>query len=116
MSEELSNDKPSLASLADGIVQDSQKLLKRRIELVKLEIGNDWNHLKPVLLWSAIGLVATLVAALIGAFAIVSLLDDKTELPLWQCYAFTAAGFLVLVVASFGIAARKRKPLSCLHE
>lgn len=84
----------SLASVAEGIVNDLQKLMGDHFQLMREEFKDDLKHLETgaVSLGSGAGLTA--LGGALGVVAVVHLLHSATRLPLWACYGLTSAAAL----------------------
>jgi len=105
----------SVASLASGIVNDFQDLLKQQLQLTKQEIKAELRNSKEAALFFSLGGVI----CLIGLFAVCLMLGhllhwlgapagtDPSAIPLWASFAIV--GSLFLLAGGIAIIAGKKK-------
>lgn len=87
---------PSLATLAGGLIEDTQRLLRQEAALARSEIAKEWTKTKEGAgLLAAAQAVFTLVAVLFG-FTLVKLLQ-RYVLPdhEWACFAIITMLFAI---------------------
>jgi hypothetical protein len=92
----------SVVSLASGIVNDVQDLVKQQLSLARQEVATDLRLSKGPATLLAIGFAICLAAAFVLCLMVAHLLhwvvapagSDPSQLPLWACYAITAGAFL----------------------
>jgi len=85
---------PSISSLVQGIVHDVQELTRQQLELLKVEMKNDFAKTREATLSLAVGMVVAFVGGLLLTFGLTYLLYwGIADLPLWG--AFLIVGTLV---------------------
>jgi len=109
---EVHKGRENIADLAGGILADTQKLVEQHVQLAKLQLFQDWGSAKPVVVWFTIGVVAAILVGILFTVSLVYFLNDKTELPLWQCYGLVASVALIVAVISFLVVSVKAKEFS----
>ena len=105
------NVEPSLTDVVSGIVVDFQKLVAQQLALLRAEVRTDWDKSKRALKPIVIGAVFAAIGALLLGFAAAFGLHwavspagvDAGRLPLWACFALTAAGFVVVGLALIAV-------------
>ena len=108
-------ERQSLAILAGEILRDSQKLFEQQLALTKLQFLQEVARAKPFAFLLLGGLIALLAGGVLSAFALVYLLIDLTEQPLWACFAMTALACLLITAISLFIARIKWKNRDVLN-
>jgi len=100
---------PSVTSLVTGIVNDTQELIKKHLELFRTEVKEDFTKTKQALIPLIVGVVVMGVGALLICFTLVNLIYWAAfpHLELWVCDAIVAGTF-VLVGGILVYAGKKR--------
>ena len=94
---------PNTAELLRGIVGDVRHLIDQQLQLARLEIKAGIKQLAAAGGVLGVGLVAVLLAALLGCLTLAHLLHwmtsplnvDPAFLPLWACYAVVTTVLLI---------------------
>jgi uncharacterized membrane protein YqjE len=87
---------PSVTTLASGIVQDLQDLVKHQFELFKHEIRDEVRQVKVAsLALAAAGCVALVGLLLLGITLSLGLSAIAPTLPLWASFAIVTVAFLL---------------------
>jgi len=105
----------SMASLASGIVNDFQDLLKQQLQLTRQELTAELRRSKEAAWFLSLGGVVCLIALFAFCLMLAHLLhwlgapagNDPSHIPLWACYAI--AGSLFLLGGAVAIIAGKKK-------
>ena len=79
----------SLSSLAQGILNDVERLIGQQFGLIRRELLDELKKAAGAGLSIGTGAGATAVGSLFGALAAVHLLHKATGMPLWLSYAVT---------------------------
>jgi uncharacterized membrane protein YqjE len=91
-------EKPSIASLLAGLVNDIKDLFGQELKLARKEIAEDIRKTRAALTALGIGLVILTVSLGLLLLMVVHLINAMTNIPLWGCY-----GIVGVVVAVIGI-------------
>ncbi len=83
----------TLGDLAQGVVQDVERLLGQHLTLLRKEFAEKLDQVKPAVASLGGGTGAAALAGVLGSLAVVHLAHRVTGLPLWACYG-GAAGLL----------------------
>jgi len=80
-----------------GIIDDSQRLLKQQLDLLRAEIREDLRKAKEGAGFMSVGAALAAVGAVVTVFALVYLLAWLApSLPLWACYAIVGVAVLAV--------------------
>jgi Putative Actinobacterial Holin-X, holin superfamily III len=91
----------SLTELVSGILDDSQRLLKQQLDLLRAEIRADLKKTREGISFLSAGVGVCALAVILLALASVHLLAWLAPgLPLWACYAISGG---VLAAAGAGL-------------
>ncbi|MET0502333.1 MAG: phage holin family protein [Candidatus Binatia bacterium] len=90
--------KPSLISLARGIIEDAKQLAVHQFEFRKYQTLRQVARAKAVAIWMAIGIAFTGIGLLLLTFMAVYLLHTFLNLELWGSY-----GIIGLILLVFGV-------------
>jgi Putative Actinobacterial Holin-X, holin superfamily III len=95
-----------LMTLLGTLVQNSEGLIRRQLELLQREVGRELGKATEAAggLGAGAGLVAT--GGLLSTVMLVHLLHRASRLPLWACYGLVSGG---LVAAGAALLARGRR-------
>jgi len=108
---------PSTASLVGGIVSDFQDLLKRQVDLFRVEMRQTLERERRALPLTLVGLGASFLGLILLGFALVYLFAGLVpNLPLWAWFAIVGgvltSGGTILVWSVF----ERYRPLNPLPE
>lgn len=87
---------PSLTSLVEGIVGDSQQLIRQELALARAEIQEEWTKTKTAAGALGAGIVVLSLSGIFLCLTLVHLLHWLTEMPLWGCYGIVGGLFALL--------------------
>lgn len=107
----------TVAPLVRGIVEDSQKLLRQELTLVKAELREEARRLRDAVVLSGVGVGVLLVGLLLlgGAFACF-LFEFVGMLPLWGAIGVASALFLVVGALILTNGTRRAKKIKGIPE
>jgi hypothetical protein len=105
----LENTPASMTAQIGGIINDAQQLVRQEIALARQEIHQEVNKAKEAALELELGVLTTLVGAILLSLMLVHLLYWLTQerFPLWACYGVVGA-FFAIVGALLLYAARNK--------
>jgi len=108
---------PSLTGLIRGILEDAQKLISQQIELVRVEIREDFHKAFAGLTLMAVGAGLSLVGAIVLCFfAVYGLHAAFPAVPDWACFLIVGGLVLLAGVTCLAIAVRRFMTMSPLPE
>jgi hypothetical protein len=99
--------RPGVLTIVRGIIDDTKQLVLGQYELRKYQVEREVKKGKAVAISAAIGAPIAAVGALLLILAIVHLLNEVADLPLWASYGIVSVVLLV-VGGGFLIAAKKK--------
>jgi Putative Actinobacterial Holin-X, holin superfamily III len=99
--------RPTIMDLVRGIIDDGKQLLLGQYELRKYQAEREVAKAKSVAILAAAGLPAAFIGFILLVLAIVHVLNELAELPLWASYGIVAI-FLLVIGSGFLLAAKKR--------
>jgi len=97
---------PTVTELVTGIVNDSQKLIRQQIDLVKAEIKNDLKRTGDAAKYFGAGFVLAMAAFLFLLVSVPLLLNYLFNLPSFAGWAITGGVLLVAAVVAFFLGKR----------
>jgi len=88
---------PTVTELVSGIIDDAQKLIKQQVEMLRVEIRDDFRRTREATQYVGVGIV---VGAVGGVFLLVSLVFLlkwlAPTLPDWACWAIVGGAFVII--------------------
>jgi hypothetical protein len=75
-----------LGELANGIIQDVEKLVSQHFDLLRSEVKQEVNQAKNAAISVGAGAGCVAVGGILGTLMAVHLLHSTTRIPLWGCY------------------------------
>lgn len=81
-----SKQEPGLAKAADGVIEDTQRLIGQHFELLRTEVKQELAEAKEAAVSMGAGAGLAALGGICGAFMAVHLMHSATRLPLWCCY------------------------------
>lgn len=99
--------RPTIMDLVRGIIDDGKQLLLGQYELRKYQAEREVAKAKSVAVFAAVGLPIAFLGFILLLLAIVHVLNEVADLPLWASYGIVAIVLLV-VGGGFLLAAKKR--------
>ena len=91
-------DRDNIAHLVQGIVEDTQKLVRQEIELAKAEFKNSFTKAKAAAVSLGIGAIVGLIGGGLLAIGLVHLFQTITNLPLWASYAIMSLVYMGVAI------------------
>jgi len=101
MTEQPSENPPSVSTLIGGIIADFQRLVRQEIVLARREITDEWIKTRTAAGLAGVGLVVLGVALLLFSFTLVKLIELAVPYE-WACYGIVFLLFLVVGGALLG--------------
>ncbi len=99
--------RPGIFALARGIIDDGKQLLLGHYELRKYQAERELAKAKSVAVLTAVGAPIAVIGFVLLMLAIVHVLNEVANLPLWGSYGIVAVVLLILGGA-FLLAAKSR--------
>jgi hypothetical protein len=99
--------RPGIMDLVRGIIDDAKQLLLGQYELRKYQAQREAARAKSVAILAGIGLPIAFVGFILLLLAVVHILNEIADLPLWASYGIVAV-VLVVTGGGFLLAAKKR--------
>jgi hypothetical protein len=99
--------RPTIMDLVRGIIDDAKQLVLGHYELRKYQAQREVGKAKSIAILAGIGLPIAFLGFILLVLAIVHVLNEAADLPLWASYGIVA---MVLLVTGgvFLLAAKKR--------
>jgi len=88
--------RPSIAALVRGIVEDAKQLVVNQFELRKYQGLKQVAKAKSMAIWIGVGLAFSAIGFLLVTLMAVYLLQAFSDLPLWGCYGIVGVVLLLL--------------------
>jgi hypothetical protein len=85
-----------MAGLVSGIVNDAQTLMRQQIEMLKVEVKEDFRRSKRAAEFGGLGIVMLTVGFLGLVTALAYFLHEYYQFSLWASWAITGGVFLVI--------------------
>jgi Flp pilus assembly protein TadB len=82
---------PSMTELVQGIIADTQNLIRQEITLARTEIQKDWKDLQQAGMSLGVGGALALLGGGLLALFVVSLLHEVLTLPWWVSFLIVGA-------------------------
>ena len=92
---------PSMASLLGGIVSDIQTLIRQEVALARSEIQREWDKAKTAAGAMAAGSAVLALGGILLCLAVVYVLNEVANLPLWASYLIVGGVLAVLGAVLF---------------
>jgi len=106
---------PTMSELVSGILDDTQRLFKQQVEMLRAEFKEDIRHTRQIAQYMGIGVGLIALGGVMLIVAAVHLLNWLVPtLPLWACWAIIGGSSLVVGGVAVYAAARilsKNNPL-----
>jgi hypothetical protein len=99
--------RPGILTIVRGIIDDTKQLVLGQYELRKYQVEREVTKAKAVAISAAIGAPIAAVGALLLILAIVHLLNEVADLPLWASYGIVS--LVLLVIGGVFLLAAKKK-------
>jgi hypothetical protein len=99
--------RPTIIDLVRGIIDDAKQLLLGQYELRKYQAEREVAKAKSIAVLAAAGLPIAFVGFVLLVLAIVHILNELADLPLWASYGIVAV-VLLTTGGGFLLAAKKR--------
>lgn len=106
------SERPTLAGLITGLVDDLKKLIRQELRLVRDEIRVELGKAQRGVVSLAIGVGCLAVGGLLLILMLVHLLQFLTEWPLWVCYGLVGA---LLLAAGAWAALKGQRAVKDVH-
>jgi len=107
MAKQQSHTEDNLSGLAQGIVKDVGQLMGQHLELLKSEVKQELGEARDAGIGLLTGAGAGAAAGMLGSLALVHLLHEATDLPLWACYGLVGGGLGLASASLIAEGARK---------
>src|SRR5262245_30513244 len=100
---------PTVTSLASGIIDDVQELIRQEANLIRSEIKDDFQKTKTAVSSVAVGAGVAVLGVILLCVMLVYLLEwaAAPKLPLWICFGIVG-GALALLGSSLMYAGKKK--------
>ncbi len=105
-------ERPSLAGLLTGLVDEVKKLVQQELRLVRDEIRVELGKAQRGVVSMAIGIGCLAVGALLLILMLVHLVQFLTQWPLWVCYGLVG---VVLLAAGAWLAMKGQRAVKDVH-
>ncbi len=105
-------ERPSLAGLLTGLVDEVKKLVQQELRLVRDEIRIELGKAQRGVVSMAIGIGCLAVGALLLILMLVHLVQFLTQWPLWVCYGLVG---VVLLAAGAWLAMKGQRAVKDVH-
>jgi len=79
-------DQDTISSLAEGAIQDLEKLVRQNFELLQSEMTQQLEDVKNAALSMGVGAGLAATGVILGTVGLVHLVHRTFRLPLWACY------------------------------
>ena len=99
--------RPTIIDLVRGIIDDAKQLVLGQYELRKYQAEREVAKAKSIAVLAAAGLPIAFVGFILLVLAIVHILNELADLPLWASYGIVAV-VLLATGGGFLLAAKKR--------
>ncbi len=96
------NSGAGLSSVAQGVLNDFEKLLGQHIDLLRAEFKQDLAQARNAVIALSAGAGTTALGGILGTLAGVHLLQRLTGWPLWFCYALVGGSLGLLGTGLIG--------------
>ena len=112
----MADTKENLISLASDIAKDSQLLLKQELEILRMELLNEWEESKRAIPYLFFSIVAMIIAGVLASHAAAQWLTSLTEFPLWAMESAVALFVSVAGIVLFIIAKHRLNSLNLIPK
>jgi hypothetical protein len=79
-------DEGTLSSLAEGAIEDLEKLVRQNFDLLRSELQQGLDDAKNAALSMGVGAGLAATGGILGTVGLVHLIHRTVRLPLWACY------------------------------
>src|SRR5947209_8425096 len=79
-------DEGTLGSLAEGAIEDLEKLVRQNFELLRSELKQELDNARNAAVSMGVGAGVAATGGILGTVGLVHLMHSTTRLPLWACY------------------------------
>jgi Putative Actinobacterial Holin-X, holin superfamily III len=101
-----------LGTLASGIIEDAQSLVRQEVSLVRAELQQEWDKLKAASVMLSIGGAVATIAVIMLCLMGVHALRELAHFPEWAAYATVGGALAVLGTVLLAVGVTQIKAIS----